>query len=150
MRKYVFTDPPRPNPPDPAELLATPHKILIEAGRALKVLSLQSGALHPVLQQMAQDHAKTQADQNRMGHQGWPSRSTWLFSAIPEGIGFREVAALSGHDEDAAPGQLFQAWKNSPAHWPWVNGRCDFWGYGMAVSASGVWYGCGIFADRRA
>ena len=145
MTKYDFTDSPQPT--DPVELLATPHRLLIEAGRALKVLSLQTGSLHPTLQQMAQEHAQTQADQNRIGHQGWSQRSQWLFSAIPEGVGFREVAALSGHE--SAPENIFQTWRGSPAHWPWVNGRCDYWGYGMAVSEAGIWYACGIFADRR-
>lgn len=148
MTSYNFTNPPRPV--DPVDLVPTPHKLLIEAGRKLDVLSLKTGALHPILQTMAQEHAETQASEDKLGHQGWPSRSKWLFSAIPDAIGFREVAAQTAYAEDQAAAHLFEAWWKSPDHWPWVNGQCDFWGYGMARGKSGMWYGCGIFADRRA
>jgi hypothetical protein len=147
--EYDFTDAPRPV--DPVELLASHHKALIEAGRTLDVLSLRTGGLHPVLQKMAQDHAQAQADQNRMGHQGWDERSKSLFTLIPEATNFREVCAYSGYRFPEVTKNLFESWWKSKAHWTWVDGRCDFWGYAMAYdSKSRLFFACGIFADRRA
>lgn len=123
---------------------------LIQVGRTLRVRSLQTGSLDRIIQRAAQEHADYQAQADRMGHQHWDRRSAKLFEDLPAYTGFREVAALSGHPEDQAADKLFEAWRNSPDHWVWVNGQCDFYGYAMSQGRSGHWYGCGIFADRRA
>ena len=151
MTDYDFTDPPRPDQPvDPAELLAAHHKILIEAGRKLDVLSLKTGSLNPILQQAAEGQAAFQAEYGEMGHQRWKDRSELLSKLLPEYTGFREVCAYSGYHFPQVAKNLFESWWKSKAHWVWVNGRCDIWGLGMYQSAqTNLWYACGIFADRR-
>jgi len=151
VTKYDFNDEPKPAPTDPVELLASPHRLLIEAGRKLNVLSLQTGALHPVLQEAAQGQAAFQAEFGEMGHQRWESRSKILFKLLPEYTGFREVCAYTGCEHPVAAGNIFQSWRHSRDHWVWVNGRCDIWGYAMLQNDQNkLWYATGIFADRRA
>lgn len=151
MTKYEFTDAPKPEQPvDPVELLATQHKTLIEAGRTIDVLSLKTGTLHPILQEAAQGQAAYQAELGEMGHQRWASRSELLFKLLPEYTGFREVCAYSGYRFPQVAKNLFESWWKSKAHWVWVNGHCDIWGYAMFQNEQNkLWYATGIFADRR-
>jgi uncharacterized protein YkwD len=142
--------PSEPSRPSETEIeLTVFDQKLIQILRNRRVLSLATGSLDRTIQRAAQEHADFQARADRMGHQNWKQRSDQLFAELTAYTGFREVAALSGHPDDQAAEMLFEAWKNSPDHWVWVNGHCDFYGYAMAKSASGRWYGCGIFADRK-
>jgi hypothetical protein len=159
---YDFIDDPKDGSPkkpdsqrsetaDSSEILMAADKLLVKAGLDLGVLSLKTGRLNPTLQQMAQAHAAFQAEFAEMGHQRWESRSGLLFKQLPEYTGFREVCAYSGYEQIKAAQNIFNSWRQSRHHWPWVNGRCDIWGYGMAFSTvSNLWYACGIFADLRA
>jgi hypothetical protein len=135
---------------EPEVELSETTELLIKAGQSLDVLSMKTGVCHPLLQQVAQEHADWQAQHDQMGHHAWGGRSHKLFVALPEFTGFREVAAYSGYRAPQVAKNLFESWRKSPDHWVWVNGPCAIWGYAMAQSKkTGLWYACAIFADRK-
>jgi len=155
MTDYDLTPdkPEKPKTPVQPELepeLAEPHSILVKTGKNQGVLSLKTGKMDPILQVAAAGHATFQAEYGQMGHQRWGTRSKTLFSELPLFSGFREVCAYSGYDQLKAAENIFESWRQSPAHWVWVNGPCDIWGFAMYQNAvNKLWYACGIFADRR-
>jgi hypothetical protein len=123
---------------------------LIKAGRDLGALSFRTGEINSILQQAAQGQAAFQAEYAAMGHQRWRSRAQQLAELLPEYTGFREVCAYTGWDMPKAAENVFGSWRSSPAHWVWVNGQCDIFGYAIARSGqTKLWYACAIFADRK-
>ena len=125
--------------------------LVIAAGRTYGVESIKTGIVDQTLQDMAQQHAEFQAAACVQGHQQWERRFHFLEGALPQFTGFVEVAAESwSHNtrEESAP-EMFNSWRQSPGHWAAVNGPCSAYGYSMAKGRNGIWYGCGIFAQRR-
>jgi len=131
-------------------LLVIPNQVLIQTGRDLGVQSIRTGRQHPILQQKAQEHAAYQARVQVQGHQGWARRVAELQRLMPDCHEFKEVANESwpGQDVPAAAKEMYRSWKLSPGHWSAVNGRCTYWGYAMVRGTNGVWYACGIFANK--
>jgi len=130
----------------------TPNQVLVQTGRDLGVLSIRSGQLHPVLQREAENHAAYQARVQVQGHQGWDQRYARIARQMPDSDTFKEVANESwpGQDVNAAAREMYRSWKLSSGHWAAVNGPCTYYGYAMVRGSNGVWYACGIFANRRA
>jgi len=125
--------------------------LVIEAGTAINVRSITTGTNDPVLQLYAQQHADRQARQCRQGHQQWDRRYRELAIRLPLHADFTEIAAESWPwqtREQSAP-EMFTCWRHSPGHWRVANGSCAIYGYAMARGRNGIWYGCGITAQRR-
>ena len=130
-------------------LAMTPNEQLLQTGRDLKVRSIMTGQLHPVLQAEAEAHAAYQAQIHRQGHFWWEPRYARMRPQIPECHTFSEVVNESwpGHDQEAAANEMYRSWKLSAGHWSAVNGRCRYYGYAMRLGSNSVWYACGIFAE---
>jgi hypothetical protein len=131
-------------------LAMTPNEQLLETGRHLRVRSIMTGQVHPVLQAEAEAHAAYQAQIHRQGHFWWEQlRYPRMRPQIPECHTFAEVVNESwpGQDQEAAAREMYRSWKLSPGHWSAVNGRCRYYGYAMVRGSNGVWYACGIFAE---
>ena len=130
----------------------TPNEVLVETGRELGVLSIRTGRPHPVLQRAAEAHAAYQARVQVQGHQGWDHRYARIARLLPDCDTIKEVANESwpGQDVNAAAKEMYRSWRLSPGHWSGVNGRCAYYGYSMVRGQNGVWYACGIFAERGA
>jgi hypothetical protein len=125
----------------------TDADMVIAAGRRINVLSLATGKQHPILQAAAEAHARYQAERCEQGHQHWDDRVKELYRLMPECHEFAEVCAESWpeNNREEAAGEMYNSWRQSPGHWSAVNGRCDFWGYAMAIGSNGVWYATGQF-----
>lgn len=124
-------------------------QLVIEAGK--DVGSIKTGTMDPTLQKYAEEHAQRMARANRGGHHNWDQRFHELENKLPEYYDFKEVAAESWpwqNDKESAP-EMFKCWRQSPGHWQTVNSRCAIWGYSMARGRNGIYYGCGIVAQRK-
>lgn len=139
-------------PTTPGTVLAVENQLLVAAGLKISVKSLKTGKIHSVLQKAAQFHADYQARRGVQGHQNWNSRVKDLYKDVPECGEFKECCAESwdwNTREQAAP-EMFNSWRQSPGHWSAINGRCDFWGYAMALNKKqNIWYACAIFGLLR-
>jgi hypothetical protein len=159
MTDYNFLDPPQ-NPQVPQtnyDFVVPPQPVaveneLVQAGRRLNVMSLRTGKPNAILQDAAESHAAFMAKVGQGGHQDFDDRVAVLFKRLPEFTTFSEVAAQSWEnrtEKEAAAG-MYVDWESSPQHWAAVNGPCAIWGYAMALSKkNGLWYACGLFAQRR-
>jgi len=154
MTDYNFIDkkPEKKPQPEKKPAIAKEHQALIDEGIRLKVRSLTTGKLNPILQAAAEAHAQYQAARGVQGHQKWDQRVAVLFKQMPDSHEFREVANESWPDQDLgdAAKEMYNSWRQSPGHWGAVNGKCDSYGYAMVYRPQNkTWYACGIFADLR-
>lgn len=150
MTDYNFID--KQPEPEKQPAIAKEHQALIDEGKRLRVKSLMTGVMHPVLQAAAEEHAQYQARLGVQGHQRWQTRVQQLFKLMPDSYEFREVANESWPDQDLgdAAEEMYDSWRQSPGHWGAVNGECSFYGYAMAYNERNkTWYAAGIFADKR-
>jgi uncharacterized protein YkwD len=129
----------------------TPNQKLIDTGREYPVKSILTGQPNAILQREAEQHAAYQARVQVQGHQGWNARYQRLARQLPDCDTFKEVANESwpGQNVNDAAAEMYHSWKQSPGHWSAVNGSCTYYGYAMVRGKNGVWYACGLFADRR-
>jgi len=110
-----------------------------------------SSPQHPVLNQLAQQHAEYQARVQVQGHQGFDSR----FRAAQVGTGLGQVAEIcaetwSWQRNATWPEQWAEyekCWRQSPGHWSVARRRHRLVGVGSARGRNGVWYGVLISAD---
>ncbi|MEN6367611.1 MAG: hypothetical protein ABFC88_12410 [Thermoguttaceae bacterium] len=130
---------------------ATPSQTLIKVGRETwKVKSILTGKQHPVLQREAERHAKEQADHQMQGHFWWDQRKARIIQQVPGLRSVEEVCNESwpGQNTNDAAYEMYRSWKTSDGHWASVNSPCTYYGYAMALGKNGVWYACGIVAQK--
>lgn len=97
------------------------------------------------------DQANRQARLQKQGHHGWNRRFQFINKELPAGYQAVEICAESWPNENMleAAFEIVHSWRRSPGHWKQVMKHHDYWGYDMSKGMNGIWYGCGIFGDKR-
>jgi hypothetical protein len=110
-----------------------------------------TGEYSPLLAAETQSHAAHQASINLQGHHNWDSRFQTINEKLGSGMVSREVCAESwpGQRLVAAAHECVHSWRQSSGHWEAVSGKHHCFGYDMKLGSRGIWYGTGIFGDRR-
>ena len=105
---------------------------------------------HPLLMELASDHACHQAQTGRQGHQGFSQRAATIARKL--GLSAAEICAESWpeqrNDSMLALGwEMFKCWRQSPGHWSVASRQHKYWGGAMRLSPNGIWYATIIVAD---
>lgn len=105
------------------------------------------GTAHPFLMEQARRSSQLMAQSESVGHHDWGTRSSEI-SAVT-GRSPSEVAAsgFGGGSLIDAAFECVNSWQGSPTHWGMMTAPSAIFGYDMVRSASGTWYGTGIFAN---
>jgi len=125
--------------------LSETARALLEAGRAFGAEAAES-EVHPLLQELAAEHAAYQASRRRQGHQRFGAR----FARVTKELGQVRCAEIVAESwpwlkdaELAAVGEdMYKSWRQSRGHWLVAKKRHQFIGAEMAKGSNGIWYAC--------
>lgn len=136
----------------------TPLEGLIAAGLAFNGARVCESAWHPVLAEMAQEHAEYMARYGQ-GHQGFESRARQIFGLWPDADP-REICDQSwepaaGDTPLSIGKQMFDGWfqvrnqEGPEGHWFVASRKWDHYGAGITRGHNGTWYCCVIVANEN-
>lgn len=118
---------------------------LIEAAGQFPGARVCEGEAHPLVMQLADEHADHMALTRKQGHQNFQER----FDRIrKEGIGTaHEICAESWpwQEENTMLDlglEMFKCWKQSPGHWRTASKPHKWFGAAMSKGSNGIWYAC--------
>lgn len=110
-------------------------------------ISTTQGKCHAFLCKQARRGSELMAQYESVGHHDWGNRQNEI--VIATGRSGMEVAA-SGWGQSTLIDAAFQCvdlWYGSPSHWGIMSSPTTFFGYDLVRSASGNWYGTGVYAN---
>lgn len=105
---------------------------------------------HQMLSNMAQIHAESMAKRQKTDHQDFNHRAGHIYRSLnlmASEICAQTTVAPTGLNNTVGD-EVWQAWRQSQAHWSVAKDAHVYWGGGMAMGDNGVWYACIIVADE--
>lgn len=124
---------------------------LIEAGKKYPDAKVCQSEPHPLLMELAKQHAKYMASIGVQGHQNFNTRFQKIIQA-GVGVTAAEICAESwswqkGESMETLGEEMFRCWRKSPRHWSVAKKQHKYFGCDMSRGLNGVWYACIIVAD---
>ena len=123
---------------------------LISAGLNYEGAHVCESQMHPLLQQLTEDHEKYMAQTCRQGHQDFQSRYDKIQQEL--NLGAAEICAESWSEQENSSYydlgiEMFKCWQQSPGHWEVASKKHKYCGIEMAKGSNGIWYASILVAD---
>jgi len=135
----------------PGDLTPT-AQALVDAGLAFKGAHVCESERHPLLMQLAADHAANMARRRRQSHDGFKQRAAKIRAEVGNVLASEIVAeSWDRQRSDPLPAigeEMFASWRHSRGHWSVAKKVHKYVGLEMCQGArNGIWYACILVAD---